>query len=123
MTGLRISEVAEMTQLSMDTLRYYEKIGLIPIPKKNSRGYKEYTDAELRYITFIINLKRTDMPLASIKAYIDAYNQNEITECYQLLETHAKDVEKQIAERQSILQTIQYKLDHFKEIDGGAKKS
>ncbi|GGH83035.1 DNA-binding transcriptional MerR regulator [Pullulanibacillus pueri] len=123
MPGLRISEVAKRTQLSVDTLRYYEKIGLIPIPKKNNRGYKEYTESELRYITFIVNLKRTDMSLASIKSYIDAYKRGEITDCYQLLERHAKDVEKQIEERQSVLQTIHYKLEHFKEIDGGGKKS
>ena len=121
MNRYRISDVADLTKLSMDTLRYYEKIGLIPIPVKNNRGYKEYTDSDVQYINFIIYLKRTEMPLSEIKKYIDFYNQKNFEACFQLLNKHASTIEKQIEERKKVLETIQYKLEHFKDLAGGGK--
>lgn len=85
--------------LSMDTIRYYENIGLILEPRKSSRGYKEYSDSDLQYIMFIVNLKRTVMFLAAIQEYINTYNQSNIDRCFQLLEEHAAKVETQIDER------------------------
>ena len=121
MNRYRISEVAELTNLSMDTLRYYEKIGLVPTPIKNNRGYKEYTDSEVQYIKFITYLKRTEMPLSNIKEYIDFYNQKNFDECYQLLKNHASTIEEQIEERKKVLETIRYKLKNFKDLAGGEK--
>lgn len=85
----QISEVSKLVGLSIPTIRYYEKLGLIDPPEKNSRGYKVYDDKMIQYLGFIVNLKDTDMPLEQIKNYVDAYKEKDNQKCYSIFFTRA----------------------------------
>lgn len=116
MKTYRVSEVAKLVNLSIDTLHYYEKIGLISGLSKDKRGYKVYTERDVLSLRFTINLKKTDMPLSQIKQYIDLFAEGNLDECYKLLDTHASLVKQQIKEREEFLKILNYKLSNFNEL-------
>lgn len=64
----KISEISNMTDLSIPTLRYYEKLGLLK-PARSSNNYRIFTDKDLRWIEFINRAKVTGMPLSKIIEY------------------------------------------------------
>lgn len=117
-----ISEAAEMTGLSIDTLRYYEKVGLVVSPKRGPGGQRMYGSEDVGKIQFVTYLKRTNMPLKKIMAYVQSYNQQDEGSCYALLDEHRASIESQLTELNATLQLIRYKLEHFQEIKDGKTK-
>lgn len=117
----QISEVSKLVGLSIPTIRYYEKLGLIDPPEKNSRGYRVYDDKIIQYLGFIVNLKDTDMPLEQIKNYVDAYKDKDNQKCYSILQEHAEKMKMELAKRQQILEKVQFKISHFSTLKGGGK--
>lgn len=65
-----ISKVAEIAGVSAHTLRYYEKIGLLPPPDRNNGGIRLYTEQEVHFITFLNSLKKTGMSLDEIAEFV-----------------------------------------------------
>jgi DNA-binding transcriptional MerR regulator len=62
----KIQQVAEQTGLTQHTLRYYEKIGVLPSLQRQSGGAHMYSEADVKYMMFINGLKKTGMSLADI---------------------------------------------------------
>ncbi|WP_238357376.1 MerR family transcriptional regulator [Cohnella zeiphila] len=114
-----IAEIAEQTGLSPDTLRYYEKIGLIRPPERGYSGQREYSAIDLGKIVFVTYLRNTRMPLKKIQEYIAAYNEQDEEKCYALLDEHRVSVEAEIAEWTATLELLKYKLEHFQEVKDG----
>ncbi len=67
---MTIGEASEKTGLSADTLRYYEKIGLIPPVPRRDNGLRDYGAETIKLIALIQRLKETGMTLATIQAYM-----------------------------------------------------
>ena len=67
---MTISEIAEKSSISITTLRYYEKIGLIPTVPRNSRGIRDYDDSFLVWLELIQQLKVIGMQLDAIQKYV-----------------------------------------------------
>jgi DNA-binding transcriptional MerR regulator len=68
-----ISEVSKLTGITAYTLRYYEKIGLLPKPKRldgKEYGIRRYDDQDIRFIKFIHGLKQTGMKLKDIETFV-----------------------------------------------------
>ena len=67
---MTLGEASEKTGLSADTLRYYEKIGLIPPVPRKDNGLRDYGDETIKLVALIQRLKETGMPLETIQAYL-----------------------------------------------------
>lgn len=65
-----IAEVADITGLSRDTLRWYEREGLIPVIDRTSNGYRRYDGRAIRMIQMLVRLRRTGMPVEQMREYI-----------------------------------------------------
>lgn len=117
-----ISEAAEQTGLTPDTLRYYEKIGLILPPGRDVHGQRAYSDEDLGKIRFLTQLKRANMPLRKIREYVQRYAEQDESGCYELLDEHGRAIEAQLAELTETLELIRYKLKHFQQIKDGKFK-
>ena len=63
---LKIGELAALSKVSRDTLRFYEKHGLIPPSARNASGYRLYSDADVHRISFIISAKEVGFTLNEI---------------------------------------------------------
>lgn len=73
-TALRIGQLAEATGVDAETIRYYERIGLLPPPPRSPNGYRAYGPAQLERLAFIRHCRSLDMPLEEIRrllAFVD----------------------------------------------------
>lgn len=111
-----IAEVSKRTGLSYDTIRYYEKLGMLTPVKRKENGQKEYEQQHLDRFIFITHLKRTHMPLKEIKKYLILAFSQDYENCYSVLYEHKLKIESQIAEMEATLEIMNYKLDHFREL-------
>lgn len=109
---LTIREVAEMTEISASTLRYYEKEGLLPHVKRNENGKRLYDEEDLSWIHFVTALRATGMPIVQIQKYVYLYKEGDstISERKGMMLHHKKEIEKSIRELYFNLDKINYKL-------------
>ncbi|GKX65212.1 MerR family transcriptional regulator [Inconstantimicrobium mannanitabidum] len=112
---MTIKEASEITGISIDNLRYYERIGLIPEVPRTASGIRDYDEMSLHWIDFAMRFKRGGMPLEAIREYIQlAINGEETKPARKEILLEAKeDLEKKMAEIQESLDVINYKLDIY----------
>ena len=108
---LSIADAAEQTGITAHALRYYERIGLLDVPRDHA-GRRQYTETELARVVFISRLRLTAMPIRDIQAYfrlVDAGPGNE-PERLALLERHRDQVKVRLAALQSAVDVIDFKI-------------
>jgi len=95
MSEYRISDVTKQLGLSADTLRYYEKIGLLPKVHRNDSGIRVYTDKNLSQLRFIQRAQKMNFSLAIIKNLLQMREdpQHARLEVRQLTRTKLAEVE------------------------------
>ena len=112
-TGLTIAEAAEQSGLSADTLRYYEKDGLMlrPVARAVS-GHRRYSRDDLRWIELITRLRSTGMPIRDVRRYAALVRDGDGNEQARLdlLRAHRQLVLARLAEVQEHLGAIDYKI-------------
>lgn len=74
-----IKDASKKLNISIYTLRYYDKEGLTPFVKKDENGVRKYTEEDLESIRLLMNLRDIDMPISNIKEYIQLYLQGDKT--------------------------------------------
>ncbi|MEV5238204.1 MerR family transcriptional regulator [Streptomyces cinnamoneus] len=107
-----ISEVAAYTGLSAHTLRWYERIGLMPHVDRSHTGQRRYTSRDLDWLDFVGRLRLTGMPVADMVRYAELVRRGDETfaEREQLLSAHRDDVRRRITELRSTLDVLDYKI-------------
>ncbi len=113
-----IKQTALITGLSEDTLRYYERIGLVgPIGRAPS-GHRRYTAFDHQWVDFLAKMLGTGMSLQTLGRYIDLFREGEDTapERRALLEVHARQLEGRISQLQETLSFLQWKIDHYDDL-------
>lgn len=68
---MRIGELSQATGVDIQTVRYYEKAGLLPPPSREANGYRAYGPAHLERLAFIRHCRALDMPLAGVKRLLE----------------------------------------------------
>jgi DNA-binding transcriptional MerR regulator len=113
-----IAEVAERSGLSADTLRYYEKIGLIEPPPRDSGGRRTYTEDDLAWVAFLLKMRSTGMPIRMMKEYADLRRLGPITvgRRKDILVEHREEILLRMAEMQAFLDVLDHKITHYTEI-------
>ena len=109
--ALSIAEVAERTGVTAHTLRYYERIGLLSVPR-GPTGHRIYTRNELNRVVFITRLRLTAMPIREIQAYFALVAEGPGNEDQRLalLEAHRDQVKTRITDLESALGVIEFKI-------------
>ncbi|MFJ5550558.1 MerR family transcriptional regulator [Streptomyces sp. NPDC093225] len=112
-TRYTIREVAERTGLSQHTLRWYERIGLMPHVDRTHSGQRRFTDKDLNWLAFVGKLRATGMSVADMVRYAELVREGEHTvdERRELLERTRRDVTARIAELTDALASLDYKID------------
>ncbi|MGY4904871.1 MerR family transcriptional regulator [Streptomyces sp. 900116325] len=110
-----ISEVAAFTGLTAHTLRWYERIGLMPHVDRSHTGQRRFTNRDLDWLAFVGKLRLTGMPVAHMVRYAELLREGEHTfeERQELLEATRRDVKTRIAELQDTLAVLDYKIDFY----------
>lgn len=114
--GLSIAEAARRTGVSVHTLRYYERAGLVitAVPRNHS-GRRRYHEEDLKWISICTKLRATGMPIRTIKRYAQlvAAGPGNEGERLALLEAHRADVTARLAELRENLKLIDHKIDVY----------
>ncbi|GAB6261111.1 MerR family transcriptional regulator [Photobacterium sp. R1] len=112
-----ISEVAQKTNLSIHTLRYYEKEGLLRSIHRNPAGQRIYQASDLEWLAWIQRLKSTGMPLADIKVFAALRQQGDcsLKDRQELLAKHAVSLKREIERLNQELAIVEYKVDAYEE--------
>lgn len=116
MIKITIQEVALKYEINKDTLRYYEKEGLIGPIKKNSSGIREYQSDDLNRIEFVKCMRSAGLSIAVLKEYIKLYDEgNHTKERRMALLEHEKEVLKEkIDFMQQAYDKLEKKIDYYK---------
>ncbi|MEU6533590.1 MerR family transcriptional regulator [Streptomyces sp. NPDC046928] len=110
-----ISEVVAFTGLTAHTLRWYERIGLMPHIDRSHTGQRRYSNRDLDWLDLVGKLRLTGMPVADMVRYAELVRAGDHTfgERFELLETTRRDVLARIAELQDTLAVLDRKIDFY----------
>ncbi|MGP3925488.1 MerR family transcriptional regulator [Streptomyces sp. 8N616] len=110
-----IGEVVTCTGLTAHTLRWYERIGLMPHVDRSHTGQRRYSNRDLDWLAFVGRLRRTGMPVADMVRYARLLREGEHTvpERQQLLHAHREDVRRKIVELRETLAVLDHKIDCY----------
>lgn len=110
---MRIGQLAERFDLNTKTIRYYEDIGLLPEPERTAAGYRLYAEADADRLRFIKTAQRLGLTLDDIREIL-AFKEKGETPCGYvrgLLRQHAQDLERRIAEMQTLRDALLVLVD------------
>lgn len=110
-----IAEVSTTYGLSADTLRYYERIGLIPHVPRNSSGIRVYDDESCRWIEFVKCMRSAGIPIETLIEYVGLFQQGEQTAEARkdLLIEERRKLAERIAEMQETLSRLDGKIARY----------
>jgi DNA-binding transcriptional MerR regulator len=103
---MKIAEVSERYGISADTLRYYERIGLIPPVNRNISGIRDYTEIDLKRVEFIKCMRSAGLPVEVLVKYIGLVQQGDET-----IETRKEILKEQRELLLAMLKDMQKTLD------------
>lgn len=115
---MTITEVSKKVNLSADTLRYYERIGLIPEVNRTESGIRNYTEEDLGWIEFSKCMRNAGMSIEALIEYIKLYKKGDVTlEARKQLLISQKDVIKErLEEIQNTFDRINYKIKNYEKL-------
>jgi DNA-binding transcriptional MerR regulator len=115
---LTITDVAERTGLSPDTLRYYEKAGLISPVGRSAGGQRRYAAADLAWIEFLLRLRDTGMSIADMQQFADLRRKGDSTvpDRLKLLREHRARLAGRIRQMQASGRALDDKISYYEQL-------
>jgi DNA-binding transcriptional MerR regulator len=115
---MTITEVSEKFDLSQDTLRYYERIGLIPSVNRNKSGIRNYTEEDCRWIEFIKCMRNAGLPIEVLIEYVGLFRQGDetIEARKQLLTEQRKQLIARMEDMKKTLERLNYKIESYEHL-------
>jgi DNA-binding transcriptional MerR regulator len=110
-----IQRAAQETGLSADTLRYYERIGILPGIGRSESGHRRFTDDDMGWIKLVQCLRASGMPLEDLHRYAELVQAGEHTAAERLaiLEAHKDRIESEMSELAIALELVDRKIDNY----------
>lgn len=113
-TELTISEVCELLGISAHTARYYERAGLIEVPRSQS-GHRTYDQASVDRLDFLVRMRTSDMGISELGRYVDLVRAGATTtpQRLQIMLDQRERIRAQIHELELALTTTEYKIAKY----------
>lgn len=110
-----IKEVSDKLNISVYTLRYYDKEGLTPFVRRDIKGIRRYTEEDIEWIKMLISLREIDMPISNIREYINLYVKGDATieERRKLMHQYRQYVKKKVQDTIDNLEKVTKKLCEY----------
>lgn len=114
---MTIKEVSKKYDISVDTLRYYEKIGLLPPIKRNSKGYREYTEMDCTWVFYIKSMRQAGVSIEALIEYVSLYRKGPSTLHLRkaILLEQRDQIRKKASEIQQTLSYLEYKIEGYED--------
>ncbi|MEO6695689.1 MAG: MerR family DNA-binding transcriptional regulator [Ignavibacteria bacterium] len=104
---MTIGQLAKLSNVNIDTIRYYEKLKLLPKPKRSKNGYREYNNDYNIKINYILRAKALGFTLREVK---EIFNTNECEDLFELTSEKIKDVESRISNLNNLNKKLKFLL-------------
>lgn len=116
---MKISALARQSGLSIDTLRFYEKIGLIDPPARDSAGRRDYGPEVLGWIAFLAQLNATGMKQADRVRYAELRRAGAVTVPARraMLEAHRAHIDAELARLADVRALMDRKISLYQELE------
>lgn len=110
------AETVEISGFSLDTLRYYEKIGLIEHVRRAAGGHRRYTDDDIGWLDMLRCLRGTGMPIAQMLTFAELAREGDgtVADRLALLEEHDANVEAELVRLTALRQKVQAKIAYYR---------
>ena len=117
---MTIAEVSKQFDISADTLRYYERIGLIPPVPRTAGGIRDYAEASCKWIELMKHLRAAGVQIEALVEYTALVQQGDETQAQRknLLMEQRKQLEARIAEMQQSLERLDKRLEWYDRCEG-----
>lgn len=112
---MKIAEVSEQYRISTDTLRYYERVGLIPPVNRNESGIRDYSELDLRRVEFIKCMRSAGLPVEVLIEYVGLVQQGDktIEARKEILKEQRKLLAARMREMQQTLDILDHKIEVY----------
>ncbi|APB72891.1 MerR family transcriptional regulator [Paenibacillus polymyxa] len=119
-----IAEVSKKFELSQDTLRYYERIGLIPRVNRNKSGIRDYTEEDCRWVEYIKCMRGVGLPIEILIEYVRLFQQGDETmnARKELLIEQRKQLIAKMKDMENVLERMDYKITSYEQTIGEKEK-
>jgi DNA-binding transcriptional MerR regulator len=109
---MKIAEVSERYGISSDTLRYYERIGLIPPVNRNKLGIRDYSEIDVKRVEFIKCMRSAGLPIEVLVEYVGLVQQGDktIEVRKEILKEQREQLLAKMKEMQKTLDMLDYKI-------------
>ena len=112
---MTIKEVSEKYNISQDTLRYYERIGMIPEISRTPGGIRNYQESDLGWVELAICMRSAGLPIEALIEYVKLYQQGDATFAarLQLLQEQRENLEEQKTQLEKAINKLNYKMSRY----------
>ena len=112
---MTIAEVSKQYNISADTLRYYERIGLIPPVNRNKNGIRDYTNEDCKWVDFIKCMRSAGLPIEVLIEYVTLFRQGNSTieARKEILIEQRGILEEKINFMTATLERLNHKIDNY----------
>ena len=112
---MTIKEVSEKYNISQDTLRYYERIGMIPEISRTPGGIRNYQESDLGWVELAICMRSAGLPIEALIEYVKLYQQGDATFAarLQLLKEQRENLEEQKTQLEKAINKLKYKISRY----------
>ena len=113
---MNIKKVSEQLEITPDTIRYYERIGLVPPINRNKNGVRDFTDLDIQRLDFIKCMRHSGLSIESLHEYMHLYSLNDdrtIPARKRILEEEVEKLDERIASLQETRAYLQHKIDVY----------
>jgi DNA-binding transcriptional MerR regulator len=114
---MTIAEVSEKFDISQDTLRYYERIGLIPRVNRNKSGIRDYTEEDCKWVEFIKCMRSAGLSIEVLIEYVGLFQQGDetIEARKELLVEERKKLITRMEDMKKVLERLDYKIARYEQ--------
>ena len=111
---MKISAVATSSGCNLETIRYYERIGLVPSPKRTPKGYREYSEADVERLRFISRGRGLGFSLEEIRSLLRLAQDPDIScsEVDKIARNHLDDILVRLEDLQRMARELERTIDH-----------
>ncbi|BBB92551.1 MAG TPA: MerR family transcriptional regulator [Methylomusa anaerophila] len=112
---MTITEASQKFDISQDTLRYYERIGLIPHVHRNKSGIRDYTEEDCNWVEFIKCMRDAGLPIEVLLEYVELFQQGDetIPARKELFIEQRRQLLKKMEDMQKTLERLNYKIASY----------
>lgn len=121
---MNIAEVAKKYGVTPDTIRYYEKAGLIPAAPRRDSGIRNFDEKTCNWLEFIVCMRSAGLTIETLTEYVRLYKKGKstVSERKNLLVNQREELRRKKEEIEATLNRLDYKISLYEQIEAGKRK-